>query len=53
MFEVLEGFLLVGFEVGDEIGVFPEGRGAECGDLHEGCDEAFLVGFWGGLWVLW
>lgn len=34
VFELFEGLALGVFEVGDEVGVFFEGRGAERGGLH-------------------
>lgn len=49
LFELVEGFLLGGFEVGGEVGVFSVGRRAEGGGLHKGGDEGFLGGIWGGL----
>lgn len=50
VFEVVEGSLLGGFEVGDEVGIFFERRRADRRRRrHWGGDEGCLGGFWGGL----
>lgn len=50
-FDLLKGLFLGGLELGDEVGVFPEGRGAEGDDVHERGDKALVE--WFGGWGLW
>lgn len=50
-FDLLKCLFLGGLELGDEVGVFPEGRGAEGDDVHERGDKALVEGFGG--WGLW